>query len=149
MPFELLKNWLQEEKSKGAPNPQQAVLCTATLDSIPHSRVVAIKEITEEGLLFFTQKGTRKVEEILKNPVVSLTFWLELNQREIIIEGTAELLSNLDNQRYWEAYPREAQLRFSAYAPTSTQPVASKETLEQLKASLENTYQNKNIPTKM
>ena len=55
-PIDILKHWLEDEKVRGVSNPQQAVLSTATLASVPHSRVVAIREITEEGLLFFTQK---------------------------------------------------------------------------------------------
>lgn len=63
-PIEILSLWLREEQSAGAPNPRQAVLSTATMSAIPHARVVAIREIDDHGLVFFTQRGTRKVDEL-------------------------------------------------------------------------------------
>lgn len=49
----------------GTLNPRQAVLATCAKEAIPHARVVAIREINERGLLFFTQKGTRKFNELI------------------------------------------------------------------------------------
>lgn len=67
-PIQQLNLWITEEHQAGAPNPQQGVLSTATTSAVPHARVVAIREINEDGLLFFTQKGTRKVAELTANP---------------------------------------------------------------------------------
>lgn len=145
-PFDLLTLWLNEEKTLGAPNPQQAVLSTLGLEGHPHARVIAIRKISDEGFYFFTQRGTRKIAEIYQNPQVSLTFWLELQQRQIIIEGVAQALSNQENEAYWQSYPREAQIRFKAYASTSSQPILSKDILEAKKVELERQYENKDIP---
>lgn len=84
MPFEILKQWISEENDAGAPNAMHAVLSTATTNAIPHSRVIAIREIASDNLLFFTQTGTRKVTELMNNPNCSLVFWFELKQREIL-----------------------------------------------------------------
>lgn len=147
IPVQRLKQWLDEEQIAGAPNPQQAVLCTTTKNAIPHGRVVAIREINnEESLLFFTQKGTRKVNELTENPHATLVFWFELLQREVIIEGTVEALTTKDNQHYWENYFREAQIRFHSYAPTSSQPIANKKILEDKKKQLEQQYRDEPVP---
>lgn len=53
-PIGILNKWLQEEHERGAPNPFQGVLSTATQEAVPHARVVAIREISEEYLLFFS-----------------------------------------------------------------------------------------------
>lgn len=145
-PFELLKLWLQDERENGAPNPQQAVLSTATDQGIPHARVVAIREMTENGLLFFTQRGTRKVKELKDNPNASIVFWLELQQREVIIEGIVAPLSAAENDDYWQSYPPEAQIRFYSYAPTSAQPIANMVALEDQKKHIERRYEGKPLP---
>lgn len=49
--IEHLTQWLQDKRAAGAPNPQQAVLSTATKDAIHHSRVVAVREVDGRGLL--------------------------------------------------------------------------------------------------
>lgn len=146
MPFDLLKEWLLEEKEAGAPDPNHAVLSTLSLDSIPHSRVVALREITSSELLFFTQKVTKKVTEIENNPQVSLTFWFELRQREVIVEGMAEPLSAQETEAYWDSYSHSAKVRFSAYAPTSGQVIASKEILEHKRTAIEQEYMDKRLP---
>ena len=145
-PFELLHDWLAVEALLGAPNPKQAVLATATPSGTPHARVVAIREIDSQGFLFFTQTGTRKVAELTANPQAVLTFWFELKQREIIVEGVVTALSAAENERYWHAYPREAQLRFHAYAPTSSEEILSKAHLEARKAALTQEYANQSVP---
>lgn len=145
-PINLLKKWLGEEKALGVPNPQQAVLSTATLSAIPHSRLVAIREINEESMIFFTQKGTRKVTELINNPVAALTFWFEMSSREVIIEGTAVPLSVEENKTYWNSYPREAQIRFYSYAATSATPIASKEILEKKKSQIDLEYHGQTLP---
>lgn len=118
---------------------------TATKEGIPHSRVVAIREITPQGILFFTQKGTRKVTEIAENLRVSLTFWFELMLREVILEAFIEALSEEENKEYWSTYPRIAQLRFLAYAPTSSQPIDSKQILEDKKSVIEQKYMDQEL----
>lgn len=145
-PFNLLIKWIAEEKQTGVPNPQQAILSTVGVDGIPHARVVAIREITDEALIFFTQKCTRKVSEMQHNPNICLTFWFEYHQREIIIEGKASALTASENEQYWQSYPKAAQIRFCTYAPTSSQPIGAKETLEKKRVEIQNHFTEKTLP---
>lgn len=145
-PTEILNKWLQEEQELGAPNPGQAVLSTATLKAVPHARVIAIREICEHSLLFFTQKGTRKVTQLQDNPFAVITFWFELSQREVILEGTIAAVLESENEFYWQNYPREAQIRFYSYAPTSSAPIANKQILEEKMKQIEEAHRDKPLP---
>lgn len=146
MPINILTQWLEDEKQLGAPNPQQAVLATATLEGIPHCRVVAIREISNNGLVFFSQRCTRKVQELTTNLHASMTFWFELKQREVIIEGYVKALSTSENEFYWNSQPRERQLRFTTYAPISGQVIESIQLLETKEQQLAVEYQTAPIP---
>lgn len=145
-PFALLQEWIEEEKQMGAPNPQQAILSTSTRENVPHGRVVSIREITPKDFLFFTQKGTRKDIELTDNPRASLTFWFELKQREVMIDALVKVLEQHENKEYWSSYPRTAQTRFHAYAPTSGQPIESKQLLEDKKIAIEQACEGEQIP---
>ncbi|HAT9060344.1 TPA: pyridoxamine 5'-phosphate oxidase [Legionella pneumophila subsp. pneumophila] len=146
-PITLLTVWISEELKKGAPNPQHAILSTTDKDAIPHGRVIAIREINEQGLLFFTQRGTRKVVEMTNNPVVSLTFWFELfDEREVMIDGTIMPLTESENKTYWDTYPAFAQIRFHSYALTSSQVIANKQLLENKRKTLTEQHQDKPLP---
>lgn len=145
-PLDLLKKWLDEEASAGAQYARHAVLSTQGLNGAGHGRVVAIREICGEELLFFTQKITRKVQEIQHNARVSLTFWFERHAREVIVEGEARFLSGEDNASYWNAYPKWAQIRFCSYAPTSGLPIENKEILENKRKQIEETAGQNPLP---
>lgn len=75
-----------------------------------------------------------------------MNFFLTIQQRQIVLEGAVELLTREENEQYWINLPRERQLRFSAYAPTSGQPITSLKVLEERKGELELYFANKNIP---
>jgi len=141
-----MQQWLNQEKNLGSPNPNNIVLATAGKTGIPHSRIVAIREITEQGILFFTQRDTRKVNELTENPRASMTLWLPLQQREIVIEGSVVALSQKENQHYWDLLPYDRKLRFSAYSPTSSQPIRALAKLENKVKLLEKQYTATTIP---
>lgn len=146
MPFNQLKNLLKQEKQLGVSEPECAVLATVTPEGIPHSRVVAIREIEIESLLFFTQRSTRKVTELQQNRNATLNFWLAMQQRQVILEGNADPLSHKENQTFWSNLPRERQLRFSSYAPTSGKVIEDQTVLEERKAELLIQFADQAIP---
>lgn len=123
-PLSKIEEWLAEESTLGSPDPNRIILATSQ-DNIPQSRVVAIREIAEQSIIFFTQRETKKVIALAENPRVSMTLWLPLQQRQVVIDGITEALAPAENLAYWKKMPRERQLRFFAYAPTSSQPIES------------------------
>ena len=141
-----IHDWLNAETQLGSTQAMTGVLSTATINGVPHSRVVALRELDAQGALFFTQRINRKVEEIRKTPRASMVLWLPLSKREIVLEGSIEPLSLIENQRYWDSYPRESQLRFWAYAETSGQLISAPEVLDQKLKSLRDQYAEQAIP---
>lgn len=81
MPFKKIHSLIETEKALGSPDPYVMVLATATQEGIPRSRVVAMREISTDGILFFTQSQKRKAIDLLENPLVSATIWLALQQK--------------------------------------------------------------------
>lgn len=141
-----MKEWLAKEEELGSPNPSNIVLATAGKDGIPHSRIVAIREVTEAGILFFTQSVTRKVQDLAENPHGSMTLWLPMQQSEIIIEGGVKALSKPENEHYWNMLPYDRKLRFFTYAPTSNQPIHALSQLEEKHAALSLQYDEITLP---
>ncbi len=141
-----INQWLDKEKKLGSPNPNNIVLATAGKEGIPHSRIVAIREMNEQGILFFTQRGTRKVAQLTENPRASMTLWLPLQQREVIIDGFITALNQKENEHYWNLLPYDRKLRFSAYSPTSSQPIQSLSELEEECKALSLQYNEVTLP---
>lgn len=145
-PFLKMQSWIEKEKELGSAYPNRIVLATSSQDGIPNSRTVAIREITPKGVLFFTQKGTKKVTHLSQNPRASMTLWLAQQQRQVVLDGVVRSLTPKENQHFWDALPREQQFRFSAYAPTSGMPIPSISVLEDKLKELKNKYADGPVP---
>jgi pyridoxamine 5'-phosphate oxidase len=141
-----INSWLEREKELGSPNPHRIVLATAGKEGIPHSRIVAIREISVAGIVFFTQRGTKKVLEMHENPRASMTLWLPLQQREIIIDGHIVSLTPDENESYWNLLSFDRKIRFSAYASTSGQPIQTTVEIEDRANMLRQQYTADTIP---
>lgn len=144
MPIEKMKEWLEKEKQLGSANPDRVVLATVSTTGKVHSRVVAIREFTEDGILFFTQLATRKVTDLTENPSASMTLWLPLQQREVILDGIAKALTLDKNNFYWNTLPYERQVKFMLHR--SGKQVASLMELENEYQILLSKYRNEKVP---
>ena len=144
MPIEKIYEWLEIEKQLGSAEPDRVVLATASANGTVHSRIVAIREITEEGVLFFTQRGSRKANLLTENSSASMTLWLPLQQREVVLDGMTEALSPDENNFYWNTLPYERQVRFMMYR--SGKPISSLMELDNEYQTLLNKYRDEKVP---
>lgn len=113
----LMKVWVEAESLPF----KMGVLATVDENGLPISRTVAIREINEHGLLFFTQLGSAKVAHISVNPYVSFTFMLPNTQRQVTVSGRVSPLGESDNLKNWATYDQERRLRFLVYGTKSGQ----------------------------
>lgn len=126
-----LNQWIQSWISDESQSTLFGVLSTFGLERKPKARVVAIRELNSDGALFFTQKGSDKVEEIKQCPEVCLTLFLQNHLRQIIFEGQAIALNDDENKDYWSTYPKLSQVRFSVYGPDSGKKINSNAPLDE------------------
>ncbi|ODN41874.1 pyridoxamine 5'-phosphate oxidase family protein [Piscirickettsia litoralis] len=149
-PFDLMREWVDQECKLGSQSPNRAILSTIANENEkmqPHSRVVALREFDDRGFLFFTSKKTRKYTELVSNPQASMVIWLELQQRQVVIEGNIQLLNNEENHSYWQALPKHNQLKFTAYGPHTNNEITSTSQLDVVYQELSKQYQDQeNLP---
>lgn len=145
MPFNILYEWLEDERQLGVPEPDSAILSTFSAN-MPHGRVVAIREIKDESLIFFTSSQTRKATELFNNHAATMTFWFAMQRRQVILDGFAHPLTEDENQHYWSMLPRERQLRFLSYAPFSGQVIQDLTYLYEIKNNFSRDSFDQSIP---
>lgn len=103
-----LARWFLEVE--GLDEPNAMVLATATPEGRPSTRTVLLKGYDETGLVFFTNRLSRKGRELAQNPWASaLLPWHEL-QRQVIATGPVAPLTDAESDAYFAARPRDAQL---------------------------------------
>lgn len=120
--------WLSEALEAGLPEPTAMVLATVSADGAPSARTVLLKGVDAEGFRFFTNTESRKGTDLAANPRCALVFPWHALQRQVRVEGTAELLSTDEVARYFHSRPRGSQL--GAWASHQSRPVADRAELD-------------------
>lgn len=109
-PIDQFKIWYSEIEEVGYLEPNAMVLSTVDKNGSPSGRNVLLKEIREDGFVFFTNYESRKANDIENNEKVSLTFsWNEL-RRQVSIEGIAEKIPEIESDEYWAMRPHETKI---------------------------------------
>lgn len=130
-PLELLGRWLEDAEAAGAPAPRAMTLATATADGRPSARLVSLKRLGGDGLVFTTALWTRKVEELRDNPRVAATFYWPSLGRQARIEGDAKIAERELAEELFAGRPRGHQLQ--AHASRQGEEI---EELDELRARL-------------
>lgn len=108
-PLPAFSHWFSEALASEVLEANAMVISTVSAEGRPSSRVVLLKEITNRGIVFFTNKSSRKGQEISMNPYVSVVFfWGEL-ERQVRMEGKIVELSEKANDDYFYSRPRISQ----------------------------------------
>ena len=109
-PIVFFKRWLAEAFSIDMLESNACVLSTVSDQNKPSSRVVLLKEIRQNGFVFYTNYKSNKSLDIQNNNNVAINFyWPEL-ERQVRVSGKAIKLPPQDSDRYFKSRPRESQL---------------------------------------
>lgn len=137
-PLVLFTAWLNEAQKAQIPEPTAMTLVTVGEQGQPSSRIVLLKAFDANGLVWFTNYGSRKGQELAKHPLAALQFhWVEL-ERVVRIEGSVTRVSRAESEDYFHTRPLES--RWSAWASAQSQVVASRLQLEQALEQAKQTY---------
>lgn len=128
-PFSQFDNWLSAAVNSEEAEPTAMVLSTVDADMQPHSRVVLLKEFTENGFVFFTNYEGNKSQQIASNAKVSLLFFWQGQERQVRITGVAEKIDAAASDDYF--YSRPVESRIGAWASPQSQPIETYDILAQ------------------
>lgn len=142
-PIPLFEQWLKEAIEAKALEPNAMNISTATPEGKPSSRTVLLKQVTDDGFIFFTNYDSKKGKQIEQNKYCALTFvWHEL-ERQVRIEGIVEKTSDTTSDRYFESRPEKSKL--GAWASPQSEAIPNREYLENLIADFDTKFSNKEI----
>lgn len=110
-PLEILGRWLDEAAAAEVPAPRAMTLVTATAAGRPSARLVTLKRLEDDGLVFTTALWTRKAAELRRNPAVAAVFHWPALGRQARVEGRAEIAERELAEELFAARPRDHQLQ--------------------------------------
>lgn len=127
-PIQQFTEWLRESEEFGTYEPNAFVLGTIDDDGKPTARTVLLKGI-DHGFHFSTNYLSRKGHALDGDQHVTAVFGWYKQHRQVIIEGVAEKVTPEESSTYFHSRPRGSQV--SAWASEQSQPIASRDALEQ------------------
>src|SRR5512133_3899075 len=137
-PIRQFSIWFKQALEAGIPEANAMSVATVGADGRPSLRILLIKDVDDDGFTWFTNYASRKGRELALHPYAALLFhWVEL-ERQVRIEGRVEKLPDAQSDAYFQSRPLKSRL--GALASDQSEPIASREALEQRYADTEAAY---------
>ena len=143
-PMDQYAVWFQEAISSDILDPYAACLSTVDSSGQPSSRMVYIRDIINEGFVFYTNYNSAKGVDLLNNSKAAFNiFWGEL-ERQIRIQGIVVKVDKKISDDYFNARPRKSKI--GAWASSQSQIISSRYDLENMYSSLEEKFKEVEVP---
>ena len=144
-PLKLFNKWFDEISDTTLEIEINAMtLSTIDNDGFPRNRVVLLKYFSEEGFIFFTNYNSNKAKSILSNNKVSLSFFWEQMERQIIIKGSAFKTSDDVSENYFNSRPLGSKIGALVSAKQSS-VIPSRSFLENKFEKIKKQFENSQI----
>ena len=126
-PFLEILKILEEAESANLVDWNAMNIASVDQRNQPSSRMVLLKKISDDGLVFYTNYNSRKGKEIELNPKVAVNFWWRELKKQIRVEGFIEKASEEDSDDYFNSRPLKS--RVSAIISDQSSIISSYEDL--------------------
>ena len=137
-PFVQFDRWFEAAKDSECPEPNAMIVATVTAEGHPAARVVLLKQVVDEGFVFYTNYDSRKGRELTAHPHAAAVFnWLEL-ERQVRIEGEVVKAPAEMSTEYFHSRPKKSQI--GAWTSPQSDVIPDRDFLEDRKAQLEEQY---------
>ena len=144
-PFDLFSLWFKEvEKAGGVEEVNAMTVSTIGTDGFPKSRVVLLKEYSNEGFVFYTNYNSEKGKAIANNPNVCISFFWPNLERQVIIKGATTQLSTKKSEDYFNVRPRGSKI--GAWVSPQSTKINSRNVLESNVGKYTEEFEGKDVP---
>lgn len=127
--FDLFRLWTQEAVDNGEREPNAFVLSTVNASGQPSSRILYLKDIINDNLVFYTNYESHKGEDIAGNNHISMLFFWPETSRQIRVQGRCVKAPEEVSDAYFASRPRGSQI--GAWASNQSRLLGSREELEE------------------
>lgn len=144
LPHRQFENWMQEAVEAKVNEVQAFNLATVSKEHKPSSRIVYLREFSENDFYFYTNYESHKGIDISSNAHVCATFfWPEL-ERQIRIEGTAAFAPKEKSDAYFNARPAESKL--GAWSSPQSKVIAGRDSLDHFVTETSRKFSDAPVP---
>lgn len=109
-PIDRFRELLEQARNTEAHDATAVALATADAEGRPAVRMVLLKDVDPRGFTFFTNYGSRKANDLIRNPRAALCFYWPALYTQVRVEGEVSPVSEAESDAYFASRPRGHQL---------------------------------------
>jgi len=143
-PFTKFDDWMGEAWTHEPEDANAMTLATTAAGGLPSARIVLLKGADARGFVFYTNKQSRKAEELAANTRAALLFHWKTLGRQVRIEGRVEDVTDAEADAYYATRARISRL--GAWASDQSRVLPDRAVLERRLAEYEARYPGEDIP---
>ena len=144
LPINQFEKWFEEAMKSELLEPNAMVLSTTDTKGRSLQRTVLLKAFDTQGFVFYTNYSSRKYRHIEENNQVCVLFpWYGL-ERQVIITGITEKVSQSESIKYFLSRPHGSQL--GAWVSNQSSVITSRSILETKLAEMKQKFKEGKVP---
>lgn len=143
-PLVAYRRWLDEAEDAGLPEPGAVTLATVDGEGRPDARIVLLRGIDAEGVVFYTNRRSTKGEQLAVAPHAAVVSYWDALHRQVRLRGRVRLLEDATSDAYFATRPRPSQL--AAWASDQSYPIDDRDELDRRVAELDRCYADGEVP---
>ena len=134
-PMTQFARWMADAEARSLPEPTAMVLATVSAEGRPRARTVLLKGHGQPGFTFYTNRTSRKGQDLAANGRACVVFpWFAMG-RQVTAEGDVRIMSQEESEPYYRSRARRSQI--GAWASRQSQLIGSRAELDDRVAELE------------
>tara|TARA_B100000767_G_scaffold47955_1_gene42787 strand:+ start:7 stop:633 length:627 start_codon:yes stop_codon:yes gene_type:complete len=126
-PIQLFKIWMDEAKKSELNDPNALSLATSNSNNFPSVRMVLLKELNQNGFVFYTNLNSQKGNELKENPKAAMCFHWKSLLRQIRVSGKVTQVEDKAANQYYNS--RGYESRIGAWASKQSIELVSRDEL--------------------
>lgn len=143
-PFALFEEWFAEARLAEPNDPDAMALATVGADGQPSQRMVLLKGHGQDGFVFYTNRQSRKGEELAAQPRAALLFHWKSLRRQVRIEGIVAPVTDAEADAYFATRGHDSQL--GAWASDQSRPLESRAAFEARFRNMQARFEGGDVP---
>ena len=129
------KDWLsawkifyEPEESLEKIDPNAVSISSVDSDGMPNNRIVLLKDVTQDGFIFYSNYQSQKGKELFANNKGAMTWWSRAQHKSVRAQGLISKVDDKTSDDYFASRSREAQI--SASISKQSEILTSREQLQ-------------------
>lgn len=135
---------LEAARQAGEIEPTAMTIASIAAEGGVSARTVLLKQYDERGFVFYTNLESNKGRQLAALPEAALVFHWKAIQRQVLVEGSVQQVSDEEADAYFATRSRGSQL--GAWASKQSQPLKNRAELLKRVVATEARYLGRAVP---